>query len=152
MNRTPLRVEPISTYPGKLPQGDAQRADPARRRRGRDGLHLGPAAVRSENGEIKRVPLARQAELVLQQMKLAFETAGSSLDPWSNAMSIARPAKRISPRSTTPMTATFRPTRRRGFSCTCRCGPGRSTFEIDWRRGDLSERTPAERNHRARRR
>jgi 2-iminobutanoate/2-iminopropanoate deaminase len=32
-----------------------------------------------ETGEIKPVPFERQAELILQQMKLCLETAGSSL-------------------------------------------------------------------------
>jgi 2-iminobutanoate/2-iminopropanoate deaminase len=33
-----------------------------------------------DSGEIKRVPFARQAELVLEQMKRCLETAGSSLE------------------------------------------------------------------------
>ena len=33
-----------------------------------------------DTGEIKRVPFARQSELVLEQLKLCLETAGSSLE------------------------------------------------------------------------
>jgi 2-iminobutanoate/2-iminopropanoate deaminase len=76
MKRTPIRVEPISTYL-------------ERRRKG----PIYPVIVASEtvyvsglppfdplSGEIKRVPFVRQSELVLEQMKHCLEAAGSSLD------------------------------------------------------------------------
>lgn len=73
MNRTPLRVEPFSSY---LEQ----------RRRG----PIFPVIVASETiyvsglppfdpetGEIKRMPFERQADIVLAQMKKCVEVAGS---------------------------------------------------------------------------
>lgn len=81
MKRTPIRVEPISTYLENY------------RKRSSRSSPICPVTVAGEmvfisglppfdpeSGEIKRVPMARQAELVLEQMKLCLETAGSSLD------------------------------------------------------------------------
>lgn len=81
MKRTPIRVEPISTYLENY------------RKRSSRSSPICPVIVAGEmvfisglppfdpeSGEIKRVPMARQAELVLEQMKLCLETAGSSLD------------------------------------------------------------------------
>ena len=81
MKRTPIRVEPISTYLENY------------RKRSSRSSPIYPVIVAGEmvfisglppfdpeSGEIKRVPMARQAELVLEQMKLCLETAGSSLD------------------------------------------------------------------------
>jgi 2-iminobutanoate/2-iminopropanoate deaminase len=80
MKRTPLRIEPISTYLERY----------RKRPNLRSPIH--PVVVAGElvyvsglppfdpqTGEIKRVPFPRQAELVLEQLKLCLETAGSSL-------------------------------------------------------------------------
>jgi 2-iminobutanoate/2-iminopropanoate deaminase len=81
MKRTPIRVEPISTY-----------LENYRKRSSRSGpiypvvtagemvFISGLPPFDPESGEIKRVPMARQAELVLEQMKRCLEAAGSSLD------------------------------------------------------------------------
>lgn len=46
----------------------------------RHDLCLGVSALDPKTGTIVEAPIERQTELVLEQMKLCLETAGSSLD------------------------------------------------------------------------
>jgi 2-iminobutanoate/2-iminopropanoate deaminase len=74
MKREAIRVEPLSSclarWNAPISSGDA---------RGRHGLCLGLPAVRSRNRRDLPVPIERQTELILKQMKLCLETAGTSL-------------------------------------------------------------------------
>ncbi len=74
MKRQAIRVEPISTYLEKL------RAPVTPVIRSGDKIYLsGLPPFDPETGEILRVSIERQAEIVLDQMKLCLEAAGSSL-------------------------------------------------------------------------
>ena len=75
MNREIIRVEPISTYleNWKAPATVVTRA-------GNTIYVSGLPPFDPETGEIVDAPIERQTELILEQMKLCVETAGSSLD------------------------------------------------------------------------
>ena len=74
--RTPIRVEPISTWLERRRKGPIYPVVVAG-----DTVYVsGLPPFDPVSGEIKRVPFARQAELVLEQMKLCLEAAGSSLE------------------------------------------------------------------------
>lgn len=75
MPREIIRVEPLSTY---LERWKAPTSAVARNG---DTLHVsGFPPFDPETGEVVDAPIERQAELVLEQLKLCVETAGSSLD------------------------------------------------------------------------
>ena len=74
MQREVIRVEPLSTYleRWKAPTSAVTRAG--------DMIYVsGFPPFDPDTGDIVDAPIERQTELVLQQMKLCLETAGSSL-------------------------------------------------------------------------
>jgi 2-iminobutanoate/2-iminopropanoate deaminase len=75
MKREIIRVEPLSTYLEKW------KAPTSAVTRHGDTLYVsGFPPFDPATGEVVEAPLERQTELVMEQMKLCLETAGSSLD------------------------------------------------------------------------
>jgi 2-iminobutanoate/2-iminopropanoate deaminase len=75
MKREIIRVEPLSTYLEKW------KAPTSAVTRNGDTLYIsGFPPFDPATGEVVNAPLERQTELVMEQMKLCLETAGSSLD------------------------------------------------------------------------
>src|ERR1700759_5732533 len=75
MKREVIRVEPVSTYLGRW-KAPSSAVTPHRATMSVSGV---PPSER-ETGEVVDAPIERQTELVLEQLKLCVETAGSSLD------------------------------------------------------------------------
>ena len=76
MKRRVVRVEPYSTYLERRRKGPIYPVTVA----GETVYVSGLPPFDPESGEIRRLPFAQQAELVLQQMKHCLEAAGSSLE------------------------------------------------------------------------
>ena len=75
MKKEIIRVEPLSTYleNWKAPTSVCVRAG--------DTVYVsGLPPFDPETGEVKEVSIERQTELVMQQMKLCLETAGTSME------------------------------------------------------------------------
>jgi 2-iminobutanoate/2-iminopropanoate deaminase len=75
MTREVIRVEPLSTW---LERWKAPTS--AVTRHGDTRVRLGISTLDPDTGEVVNAPIERQTELVLQQMRLCLETAGSSLE------------------------------------------------------------------------
>jgi 2-iminobutanoate/2-iminopropanoate deaminase len=74
MKREVIRVEPLSTYlDSRRPHGTAIRFTVR-------FTVSGFPSFDPATGEVIDAPIARQADLVLERMKLCVETAGSSLE------------------------------------------------------------------------
>ena len=75
MKRQVIRVEPLSTFLEKV------RAPASVATRHGDTIYVsGLPPFDPKTGEVVDAPIERQTEIVLEQLKLCLETAGSSLD------------------------------------------------------------------------
>ena len=75
MKREIIRVEPLSTYLERW------KAPTSAVTRNGDTVYVsGLPPFDRETGEVIQAPIERQTEIVLDQMKLCLETAGSSLE------------------------------------------------------------------------
>jgi 2-iminobutanoate/2-iminopropanoate deaminase len=75
MAKEVIRVEPLTTYLERV------KAPASVATRHNDTIYVsGLPPFDPQTGEIAKVPIERQTELVLEQLKLCVETAGSSLE------------------------------------------------------------------------
>ena len=121
MKREIIRVEPLSTY---LERWKAPTSAVARHG---DTIYVsGFPPFDPATGEVVEAPIERQTELVLEQMKLCLETAGSSLDQVLKCNVYCTSVEKFAAVNAV-YAAISRRTRPPGSSSTCRHGPARST-------------------------
>src|SRR3954454_11230514 len=122
MKREALRVEPISTFLDRrnAPVSPVTRA-------GSMIFVAGLPPFDPDTGEIADVPIERQSELVMEQMKLCLETAGASLDNVMKCNVYCPSTKHFAAFNAVYMRAISRTIRRRGSSSARRNGSAPST-------------------------
>jgi 2-iminobutanoate/2-iminopropanoate deaminase len=117
MKREIIRVEPLSRW--KAPTSAVTRHG--------DTIYVsGFPPFDPETGEVVDAPIEVQTELVLEQLKLCVETAGSSLENVLKCNVYCTSVEKFASVNAI-MRATFRRTRRRESSSMFRRGPGIST-------------------------
>jgi 2-iminobutanoate/2-iminopropanoate deaminase len=125
MHREIIRVEPLSTYleNWKAPTSAVTRAG--------DTIYVsGFPPFDRDSGEVVDAPIERQTELVMAQLKLCVETAGSSLDQVlkCNVYCTSIEHCAVVMRSTR---GTSLSTHQLGSSSTCPLWPGHFDIKID---------------------
>src|SRR5262245_38582025 len=105
MKRVGIRVEPFSTYLERRRRGPICPVVVA----GETIYVSGLPPFHPETGELAWMPFKRQAEIVLEQMKVCVEAAGSSLKQVVKCNVYCTPTNRTLPRSMRSTNATFRP-------------------------------------------
>jgi 2-iminobutanoate/2-iminopropanoate deaminase len=121
MKREIIRVEPLSTY---LERWKAPTS--AVTRHGDTVYVSGFPPFDPATGEVIDAPIERQTEIVLEQMKLCLETAGSSLDKVLKCNVYCTSVEKFAAVNAV-YARYFQKTRRHAFSLTCRRGPVIST-------------------------
>ena len=118
MTKETIRVEPLSTYLERV------KAPVSVVTLHGDTIYVsGLPPFDPQSGEVVIAPIERQTELVLEQLKLCVETAGSSLEKVLKC-NVYAPRPTNSPPSTRSMRGISRKTRRRAFLSACLNGSG----------------------------